>query len=148
LRPAAVRARIRHIPQDWPNLVDAAIMLPIRQEDVSLSTPVIGPIQGVTDLVLGDDVQKSGRTTEYTQGDVEVVGATSIVNYGPEGNAHFKDQIVIRGKGGTEFSAGGDSGSGIYDMQGRLGALLFAGGGGVTIANPIHHVTNLLKLRQ
>jgi hypothetical protein len=123
-------------------------MAPIEQSDVSLDAPSVGPIQGLTDLVLGQEVQKSGRTTEYTRGAVEVIGATAIVSYGSVGDAHFQDQVVIRGKDGSEFSAGGDSGSGIFDMQGRLGALLFAGGNGVTIANRIQHVIRYLELRQ
>ena len=46
----------------------------------------------------------------------------------------------------AEFSAGGDSGSVIL-VEGMIGGLLFAGGGGVTIANRISHVISLLGVR-
>ncbi len=63
------------------------------------------------------------------------------VNYGAPGVAFFTGQIVI---GGGGFSAGGDSGSLIVvergGDKGKAIGLLFAGGGGVTIANPIGEV--------
>ena len=142
-----VVARPNQLDQPYPNLVDAAVARVILESNVDLDIPEIGEIQGIADLQLGDRVQKSGRTTEHTSGMVEVVGAESVVNYGPgKGDATFGDQIVIRADSG-DFSAGGDSGSAIVTEDNVLGGLLFAGGSGVTIANKISNVVSLLGIR-
>ena len=89
---------------------------------------------------IGMEVQKEGRTTGHTQGRVVGIGATSLVNYGADGTGRFVNQVVLRGADGGDMSAGGDSGSLIRDLQNRPVALLFAGGGGTTLANPIQSV--------
>ena len=142
-----VVARPNLVDQPHPNLVDAAIAQVILESHVDHDIPQIGEIQGIADLQLGDRVQKTGRTTEHTTGMVEVVGAESIVNYGPgKGNATFNDQLVIRADSG-DFSAGGDSGSAIVTEDNVMGGLLFAGGDGITIANKISNVVSLLGIR-
>lgn len=142
-----VVARPNQLEQPHPNLVDAAVARVIVASNVDLDIPEIGEIEGIADLELGDRVQKTGRTTEHTTGMVEVVGAESVVNYGPgKGNATFADQFVIRADSG-DFSAGGDSGSAIVTEDNVLGGLLFAGGSGVTIANRISNVVSLLGIR-
>jgi hypothetical protein len=142
-----VVARPNQVEQPHPNLVDAAVAKVILESWVDLDIPEIGEIEGIRDLQLGDQVQKTGRTTEHTTGMVEVVGSSSVVDYGPgKGNATFQDQIVVRGDSG-DFSAPGDSGSAIITEDGFLGGLLFAGGSGVTIANKISHVVSLLGVR-
>ena len=64
---------------------------------------------------------------------------------GPGRVALFCDQMVIRAPSG-DFSAGGDSGSLIWTWDSRRCpvGLLFAGGGGYTIANKIHRVLGSL----
>ncbi len=142
-----VVARPNQLDQPYPNLIDAAIAQVILESNVNFDIPEIGEIQGIADLQLGDRVQKTGRTTEHTTGMVEVVGAESVVNYGPgKGDATFGDQIIIRADSG-DFSAGGDSGSAIVTEDNVLGGLLFAGGSGVTIANKISNVVSLLGVR-
>jgi hypothetical protein len=115
------------------NLVDAACARVIDPDLAEEDT-----IAGVRDFQLGDSVEKRGRTTEKTFGRIEGVYADAKVQYSA-GTATFTDQYLIRGDSG-DFSAGGDSGSAIYDLDGYLGGLLFAGGGGVTLANRITHV--------
>jgi hypothetical protein len=90
-------------------------------------------------------VTKSGRTTSITNGRVVSVGAAVKVGY--DGfTATFADQIVIEGING-DFSAGGDSGSLVVDTeQHRPVGLLFAGGGGQTIANPIAKIMGMWDL--
>jgi hypothetical protein len=142
-----VVARPNEVDQPHPNLVDAAVAKVMLEGWVDKVVPEIGEIDGIRDLQLGDRVQKTGRTTEHTTGMVEVVSATSQVNYGsPNGIATFEDQLVVRADSG-DFSAGGDSGSAIVSEDGYLGGLLFAGGDGVTIANKISHVVSLLGVR-
>jgi hypothetical protein len=103
-------------------------------------------VLGVRDLILGDAVQKVGRTTERTYGTVEGTDGIVRVSYGDAGIAEFEDQVIIRGEDG-EFSAGGDSGSAILTLDGYVGGLLFAGGGGQTIANKFSHVQAFLGVR-
>ena len=68
------------------------------------------------------------------------------VNYGV-GHGWFVGQMVVQG-GSGDFSAGGDSGSVIWKWESGLPptGLLFAGGGGYTIASPMPWVTYLLDI--
>jgi hypothetical protein len=145
-RFAAWRHRAQRVEQPYPNLIDAAIARPVNQGYVRLDYPFgIGQLKGVKDLQLGDSVQKAGRTTEHTRGTVEGVDTTTRVQYGSGKIATFADQIEVRSD--EEFSAGGDSGSAILTDDGYIGALLFAGGSGVTIGNRISNVISVLGIR-
>jgi hypothetical protein len=123
-----------------PNEIDAAIAL-VSAEDVGSSTPEGGygsPRSSTMDAALGLSVQKYGRTTGYTVGEVTGLNATIDVGYA-SGTARFRGQIVITGRG---FSAGGDSGSlivskGLLLADRRPVGLLFAGTTTTTLANPI-----------
>jgi len=99
------------------------------------------------DVKLGMKVQKVGRTTGHTRGEIVGVRSTSYVSYGQEGTAKFEKQFVVRGLNGSNFSAGGDSGSLVLDMDNRPVGLLFAGGGSDTIINPIEFVVSRLKVK-
>ena len=134
------------LDQPFPNLVDAAVARQFGGNVVDEEIWNIGKPAGFRDLQLGDRVEKTGRTTEHTVGLVERVEATSSVNFGTDGTAEFEDQFIIREIDGGDFSAGGDSGSVIL-VDGMIGGLLFAGGGGVTIANRISHVVSFLGIR-
>jgi hypothetical protein len=126
------------------NLVDAA-MIEVEKESVLAEIMYIGVPKGVRGAQLDMLVQKSGRTTCHTsQGLITAIDATiGPVIYGPEKVAYFRDQIIIEKE---HFSAGGDSGSLVLDMEGYAVGKLFAGTeeGGYTIANPIHHYLELL----
>lgn len=97
---------------------------------------------------VGMQVGKTGRTTQLTRGGITAVGVTVNVNYGGGRVARFVNQISIRTPGGN-FSAGGDSGSLIWTWDARRApvALLFAGGGGTTFANPITRVLAALDVQ-
>jgi hypothetical protein len=82
-------------------------------------------------------VQKTGRTTAYTVGEVADLAYDGWVNYAQGRVAYFEDQILIRP---GSFSDAGDSGSIILDMNERIVGLLFAGGATHTIANHIEDV--------
>ena len=91
--------------------------------------------------LLGLNVQKYGRTTRHTHGQITGVNATVTVCYAVSGftctkSARFVDQLII--SPGT-FSGGGDSGSLIVTDDGNLYpvGLLFAGSSTVTIGNRI-----------
>lgn len=125
------------------NLVDAAIA----EVDISDSTREIywlGCLKGwrkKKGVKLYTKVQKTGRTTGYTLGYISALNATVLVNYGYGRIARFVDQIVIRPGG---FSAPGDSGSLVTDLDEIAVGLLFAGSATHTIANQIEHVRSLL----
>src|SRR3989440_10253327 len=98
------------------------------------------------DGLLGLNVQKYGRTTHLTHGQITGVNATVIVCYEVSGfscvkSARYVDQLIL--SPGT-FSGGGDSGSLIVTDDGNLNpvALLFAGSSSITIANRIDLVLN------
>lgn len=93
-------------------------------------------------------VQKYGRTTIQTSGEVTAINVISIVNYDPAGLAFFIHQMEMANLDGLNpLSQAGDSGSLIVTRQPgsktdrQPVGLLFAGGPtgfvDVTIANPI-----------
>lgn len=124
------------------NLVDAAIATSsVTQLDNR--TPPRGygiPNSLTVGPALGQSVQKYGRTTSLTKGTITGINAAVNVSYGTGKSAIFIDQIVI--SSGKPFSKAGDSGSLIVtnDAAANPVGLLFAGGGGTTIANPIDSV--------
>jgi len=96
--------------------------------------------------LLGLNVEKYGRTTKLTHGQITGINATVTVCYEVFFGfcikaARFVDQLVI--EPGT-FSGGGDSGSLIVTDDGNKNpvALLFAGSSTQTIANRIDLVLN------
>ncbi len=62
------------------------------------------------------------------------------------GSASFAGSFIIEGQGGSTFSAPGDSGSGIYDLRGRLVGFLYAGDGTITLAWPALEALDALSL--
>lgn len=137
------KTRLRPVlayPED--NLVDAA-MVEVNSDDVLTKILDIGIPKGTREAELDMLVQKSGRTTFHTvEGVVTGVDATiGPVSYGTGKTAYFRDQIVISKEG---FSAGGDSGSLILDMEGYAVGKLFAGSENTTIANSIKNYLDLL----
>jgi hypothetical protein len=92
-------------------------------------------------------VGKSGRTTQLTAGRITDCTFSGWVGYGGAGRAFFRDQMVIRGVRG-DFSRPGDSGSVIWTWDSRRNpvGLLFAGGGGLTIANKMWRVLSALDI--
>ncbi|HEB94370.1 MAG TPA: hypothetical protein ENI94_13105 [Gammaproteobacteria bacterium] len=123
------------------NRVDAAIASPLREEDVTAEIMNIGAIQGVISGDLGMAIKKMGRTTGFTEGEIQQVDVTVNVQYGGGRSALFKDQLMA-----GAMSQGGDSGSAVLDTQNQLLGLLFAGSEQSTIINRIEHVFSALDL--
>jgi len=148
------------------NTIDAAIAL----SDVTklgFSTPVDGQFGSVPGYgaptstihpvygnpgIIGDEnlglllnsnvqVQKYGRTTGLTTGNVNTINATVDVCYDADcmNIARFINQLII--SPGT-FSAGGDSGSLVVDTLRQPVGLLFAGSDTITIINRIDFILN------
>ena len=144
------------------NTIDAAIARVTNPADVSNSTPIDdgyglpnGKIFGDANndrvfddkaSLLGLNVQKHGRTTKLTHGQITGINGTISVCYEVlfifcVKSATFVDQLII---GSGTFSGGGDSGSLIVtdDANRNPVGLLFAGGSTSTIANRIDLVLN------
>jgi hypothetical protein len=130
-----------------PNTMDAAIAL-TTTADVGTATLPDGygsPSSTTQPAAVGIPVQKYGRTTGYTTGSVNAVNVDVDVCYFPLTEticfpgfeAHYANQFSVP-DGSVPFSASGDSGS-LLVTQGSNNpvGLLFAGGEGLTIANPI-----------
>lgn len=123
------------------NLVDAAIAKPLNDGDVSDDILDIGAIAGMTPGQLGMAIQKSGRTTQYTTGNILQVDVTVDVQYGAGQIGRFIDQLLA-----GAMSQGGDSGSAVLDNDKNLVGLLFAGSDQTTIINRMENVFSALSL--
>lgn len=148
--PGDVIARLtRYVPLQFHgpggaplNLVDAAIA---EGDFHALNREIywIGHVKGLrTSVRVGELLQKTGRTTNYTTGRVTAINATVDVNYSGGRKVRFSRQVIT-----TNMSAGGDSGSLVLDMNENAVGLLFAGSTAATLMNNIGYVQSLLKIR-
>jgi hypothetical protein len=128
-----------------PTLVDRRILRPGGALQ-PLAAPTVQP-------ALNMIVQKSGRTTQYTRGFVDMVNVTVNVGYAPLGGvARFCRQFRVRNIAGGDFSRAGDSGSLVTTFpRNQPVGLLFAGGSSgtlsVTFCNPIDAVLAALGVQ-
>ncbi len=124
------------------NYVDAAIAeVPFHR--VNREIYWIGHVKNLhTAPNIGDIVQKTGRSTNYSTGRVIGLNATVDVNYGNGRTARFSRQIIT-----TCMSAAGDSGSLATNLDEQGVGLLFAGSSVVTVMNNLLYVQALLKIR-
>jgi hypothetical protein len=131
------------------NQVDCAIAAVLNPGNVSNAILQIGPPQGTADAQIDMTVQKFGRTTGYSAGQVTSTDTDVIVQY-ETGNFTFGGQIIVVGLGGRPFSAAGDSGSLIVERSSNATnaavGLLFAGSPTHTIANHIRDVLQALNV--
>ncbi len=116
-----------------PNLIDAALCRLARTTAVvGFNGAAGGNLRGVRAVApedVGRTLTKVGRTTGVTRGRVVAVEIDGLpVAMGPGDLVTFSDQIEISGGPGSDFSAPGDSGSLIVDLDGYGVGLLFAGG--------------------
>ena len=121
------------------NLVDAAIAKPT--VDFHPDIPEIGRPLGAIEAELGMPVQKSGRTTGHTTGEITGLNATVLVDYGNNRRAKFTDQLLS-----GPMSEGGDSGSALLNDTKYVVGLLFAGSGQLTVYNRIQNVLAALEV--
>jgi hypothetical protein len=146
----AIGTLFEFVPIDFSggeNYVDAAIALS-SDSNLGCSTPADGygiPNSTTESASVGQNVQKYGRTTGWTHGQVAELNVTVEVCYETRGpfrcvkSARFVDQISITP---GSFSDGGDSGSLIVTDDGFKNpvGLLFAGSTTRTLANRIDTV--------
>ncbi len=138
-KPAAPPAP--QINEPGNNTVDCAIARPTTPDLVTPDILNIGIPVGVGTATLGTALQKMGRTTGYTTGQVIQIDVTVSVDYGGK-IATYRSQLMA-----GAMSAGGDSGSAVLDMQRRVVGLLFAGSDTTTIMNPIQLVLDALQVQ-
>lgn len=135
------------------NIIDAAIARSITA-NLGLSTPTGAygvPSSTTVDASPGQAVQKFGRTTGLTEGEVSELSVTVDVCYECAGamcrkckkSARFVDQLGITP---GSFSGGGDSGSLIVDRDNHPVGLLFAGSSSRTLANRIDPILQRFKV--
>lgn len=124
------------------NRIDAALARPDAPDLIESSIYELGPVKGVLEKVEpGLKVQKSGRTTGITRGEIVGTGVTVKVEVSDGEIGWFEDQVVSDMK-----CRGGDSGSLVLDEQMRAVGLLFAGSDTVCVFNPIVEVLNRLNV--
>lgn len=86
-------------------------------------------------------VQKVGRTTNYTVGEVRDLGFDGRVDYANGKFAYFEDQLLITSATKWHrFAEEGDSGAIVLDMENRIIGLLFGAGKTYSVANHIEDV--------
>jgi len=139
--PKAATPQAPDINQPGNNTVDCAIARPLTPNLVIPNILNIGIPIGVGSASLSTPVQKSGRTTGYTTGQITQIDVTVTVDYDGK-SATFRNQLLA-----GPMSAGGDSGSAVLDMNKRVVGLLFAGSASSTIINPIQAVLNALQVQ-
>jgi hypothetical protein len=137
--PASVAAPVPAQVAD--NEVDCALAKPVDPNMFTGQILGIGQVSGTKAAQLGMKVRKSGRTTGYTEGTINLLNATVSVAYGSK-TARFTGQIIT-----SPMSQGGDSGSLIVDgTENKAVGLLFAGSNLSTIFNPIDRVLAALNV--
>lgn len=134
-------ASASQINEPGNNTVDCALARPLSSDLVMSDILNIGIPAGVGSATLGTALQKMGRTTAYTTGQITQIDVTVSVNYGGKIGV-FKGQLMA-----GAMSAGGDSGSAVLDMQKRVVGLLYAGSDSTTIMNPIQFVLDALQVQ-
>jgi hypothetical protein len=119
-------------------LVDALEPISFTNEVLDMGA-ISGDVNYIVDV--GDMVQKSGRTTGFTQDEIIATDVTVDVDYGADGTARFTNQLLA-----GSMSQGGDSGSVIFNENKDVVGLLFAGSDTVTIFCPIEAVFTKLGI--
>ena len=97
---------------------------------------------------IGMKVQKVGRTTDHTWGEILDVNFRlnlfypSPVDGGEVKRVGFKDQVLC-----TQFTSGGDSGAAVLNQSGKIIGLHFAGSPSRSVFNKIGNVFEALQIR-
>ncbi len=167
MAPAAIgAATTQHQPTDSSPAIaalsDAAEVSPTERNlvDAAIADAQVNGFHTISDVILGVGrvdreplsayvglkAQKAGRTTQVTYATCTAIGAAVKIGYGSF-TATFMDQDVYTSID-QPFSAAGDSGSLICTADDPAAvSLLFAGGGQLTIGNPMRHVVAHFNLQ-
>lgn len=122
------------------NYCDCAIAKVISKSITSPNIALIGKIMGTNIARLNEHVQKVGRTTEYTVGNVMSFGGTIEVEY-KKGYVTLVNQIIT-----NNMAHDGDSGAVLFNFNKQAVGILVAGCNLGTIFSPIQAVLNSLNV--
>ena len=144
----AVLHRVIPLSTTSENVVDAGVALTGVQyasgqfvSSFTLNPSPVTPFQGQA-------VRKDGYMTGTTRGQIVAVNVRIPIRAADGRSFFFVDQLEIQGTG-SQFSAGGDSGSLVVEEGSfRPVALLFAGNGTFTFATPIQTVMQALGIQR
>ncbi|GBF32823.1 hypothetical protein DCCM_1019 [Desulfocucumis palustris] len=125
-----------------PNIIDAALARPVDPGLVEDDILEIGRVEGLKTVTIEDRVNKSGRSSGLSSGEVTALGVTLQVQLNDEEFGLFSDQVVCDMR-----SQGGDSGSLVLDDSRRAVGLLFAGSDNFTVFNHINNVLSALEAK-
>ena len=129
------------VPHADSNLVDAAIADVLDVGNIDDTILQIGKIHGIIeDPFVSMPVQKTGRTTGLTMGEIIQTGVVCQVQHALGRIAVFQGQLMA-----GAISSGGDSGSLVVSDDKAVG-LLHAGSDSSTISSPIQHVMDALNI--
>jgi hypothetical protein len=139
MRPIKSRYNVV-VPHADANLVDLALATPLNEADVKSEILVVGKINGaIEDPFITMPVQKTGRTSGYTVGEIQQINAVVQVQY--DGRiAVFTDQLLA-----GAMSQPGDSGSAVVSGD-KIVGLLFAGSDNTTVINRWKHVESYFNI--
>lgn len=131
----------------FDNLVDAAIAKVVKPADVTSAVNLIGVPKGVSTVVRrGMKVKKCGRTSDLTYGEITDVDYRLPMTYttadgAGSGRVGLSDQVLC-----TRYTAPGDSGSAVFNVNDEIVGLHFAGSPSTSIFNKIGNVLDALGL--
>lgn len=124
------------------NVVDCAVARPVSPDIVSDEIIELGKVAGVGEIKQGMTVQKSGRSSGVTSGEISATGVTLKVELSGDESGWFSDQVVV-----DMLCKPGDSGSLVLDGENKVVGLLFAGSDTHCIINRIQNVMDLLQVQ-
>lgn len=132
---------------EFVNRVDAALAELVDDSWFDPTIFDIGKPKGMRAPVRGMRVQKTGRTTGHTWGEVFDVNARFALPYPrPDGmgsaEVRFRDQVFC-----TRYTASGDSGALVLDEDENAVGLHFAGSDSVSVFSPIQFVLDDLAVQ-
>lgn len=131
--------------------VDGAVVTLDAGKAWSASVHDVGDVAGTQAATVGMNVQKRGRTTEHTYGQIVSTDFTVTINYGSDVGSHtlhHQIRIAPDTTRNPRFSDHGDSGSVILTDDRHVVGLLYGGStdGSMTFANPIASVLDELSV--
>lgn len=123
------------------NTIDAAVAKPSRADIINNEIFELGPVTGVGELKAGMTVQKSGRSSGLTSGQITALSTSLKVEMGEGEYGWFSDQVVS-----DCVVNPGDSGSLVLNEEKQAVGLVFAGSDRFSVFNRIDHVLKQLRV--
>jgi len=123
------------------NIIDAAVAKPDSPNLIAGEVMELGAVAGTGEPEVGMIVQKSGRSSGLTEGEVTAMGVSLKVELDKEEYGWFSDQVVS-----DCVVNPGDSGSLMLNRENEAVGLVFAGSDQFSVFNRIDNVLKRLKV--